>query len=102
MIEALEKAYEGNMENIDLYIGGMLETETDGRPGPLFRKIIKEQFERLRDSDRFWFENTANGYYIIHSLSFDSILRNTLIFQLNNITIIHTWVIQYLITIISI
>ncbi|XP_035222142.1 dual oxidase-like isoform X3 [Stegodyphus dumicola] len=63
MFEALNKAYDGNMENIDLYIGGMLETELDGRPGPLFRRIIKEQFERLRDADRFWFENTANGIF---------------------------------------
>lgn len=61
MFEALEKAYDGDLENIDLYIGGMVETEMDGRPGPLFRKIIKEQFERLRDADRFWFENRANG-----------------------------------------
>ena len=41
------------------YIGGMLES-TDG-PGILFRAIIKEQFTRLRDADRFWFENEDNG-----------------------------------------
>lgn len=40
----------------------MLESE-GGRPGELFRKIIKEQFERLRDADRFWFENTNNGLF---------------------------------------
>lgn len=40
------------------YVGGMLETQ--GGPGPLFRAIIKEQFSRLRDADRFWFENTDN------------------------------------------
>ena len=37
---------------------GMLETKTG--PGPLFSSIIKEQFETLRDSDRFWFENAEN------------------------------------------
>ena len=42
-------------DDVDLYVGGMLESYD--RPGPLFRKIIKEQFERIRDSDRFWFEN---------------------------------------------
>ena len=40
------------------YVGGMLETH--GGPGSLFRAIIKEQFTRLRDADRFWFENTDN------------------------------------------
>lgn len=45
----------GSLDDVDLYIGGMLES-VDG-PGPLFTKIIKEQFQRLRDSDRFWFEN---------------------------------------------
>ncbi len=45
----------GDLNDIDLYVGGMLES-VDG-PGPLFSKIIKEQFERIRDADRFWFEN---------------------------------------------
>ena len=47
--------YDGDMMNLDLYVGGMLESY--GGPGPLFTKIIKDQFERLRDADRFWFEN---------------------------------------------
>lgn len=58
----LSDAYGGRIDNIDLYVGGMLESSpSEGRPGPLFRKIIKEQFERIRDSDRFWFENEAAG-----------------------------------------
>jgi len=42
--------------NIDVWTGGILETST--RPGPLFRAIIKDQFKRIRNGDRFWFENT--------------------------------------------
>lgn len=41
--------------HIDVWTGGILETSD--RPGPLFRAVIKDQFTRIRDSDRFWFEN---------------------------------------------
>lgn len=54
----LEEVY-GSVDNIDLYIGGMLESK-DG-PGELFTTIIVDQFTRLRDADRFWFENEENG-----------------------------------------
>lgn len=43
-------------DNIDVWTGGILETSE--RPGPLFRAIIKDQFFRIRNADRFWFENT--------------------------------------------
>lgn len=57
----LAEAYNNNINNIDVYVGGMLESlPSEGRPGQLFRKIIKEQFLRLRDSDRFWFENSLD------------------------------------------
>ena len=48
-------------DDIDLWVGGLLETTTDG-PGPLFRAIIVDQFRRIRDGDRFWYENRLNGY----------------------------------------
>lgn len=64
IFDQLAELYDFNLNNIDVYVGGMLETEYDkGRPGILFRTIIKEQFERIRDSDRFWFENTENGFF---------------------------------------
>ncbi|XP_014272610.1 dual oxidase [Halyomorpha halys] len=56
----LQRAY-GTIDNIDLYIGGMLES--DGGPGELFTEIILDQFTRLRDADRFWFENLENGIF---------------------------------------
>lgn len=57
--QSLTAAYENRLDNIDAYVGGMLES--DGKPGELFQAVIIDQFERLRDSDRFWFENEQNG-----------------------------------------
>lgn len=55
----LISAYNNRLDNVDVYIGGMLES--DGEPGELFTAVIIDQFTRLRDADRFWFENTENG-----------------------------------------
>jgi dual oxidase len=49
------------LKDVDLYIGGMLES--DQGPGPLFSAIIKDQFRRLRDGDRFWFENVESEIF---------------------------------------
>ncbi|XP_066960375.1 dual oxidase 2-like [Macrobrachium rosenbergii] len=46
---------------LDIWPGGLLET-TKG-PGQLFSKIILDQFERIRDGDRYWFENEENDAF---------------------------------------
>uniref|UniRef100_A0AAR5PYW1 NAD(P)H oxidase (H2O2-forming) n=1 Tax=Dendroctonus ponderosae TaxID=77166 RepID=A0AAR5PYW1_DENPD len=61
LLDTLANVYANNIDNVDVYVGGMLESL--GHPGELFRTVIKEQFVRLRDSDRFWFENEANGVF---------------------------------------
>ncbi|CAG2066444.1 unnamed protein product, partial [Timema podura] len=61
LLRVLAAAYSNRLDNIDVYIGGMLESR-DG-PGELFTAIIKEQFARIRDADRFWFENTESGIF---------------------------------------
>lgn len=55
LLDELKDIHDNEINNIDVYVGGMLES-TDG-PGELFTAVIYEQFTRLRDSDRFWFEN---------------------------------------------
>ena len=45
---------------MDVWTGGLMETQPEG-PGELFREIIRDQFQRIRDGDRFWFENDKNG-----------------------------------------
>jgi len=52
----LRSAY-GTVDNIDVWVGGLAETHVPGAiVGPTFHAILKDQFERLRDGDRFWYE----------------------------------------------
>eukprot|EP00117_Sycon_ciliatum_P031665 scpid15779/ scgid24724/ Dual oxidase 1 len=61
--EADANSTQYGMDNIDLWPGGLLETTETG-PGELFRAIIQDQYERIRNSDRFWFENyRMNGLF---------------------------------------
>ncbi|MDX1926609.1 MAG: peroxidase family protein [Pirellulaceae bacterium] len=68
--QALEAAY-GDVDNIDLWIGGLAEDHVQGSSvGELVRTIVADQFQRLRDGDRFWYENIFSGRD-------QAILRNT-------------------------
>lgn len=51
-----------SVDDIDLFVGGLLES--NGAMGPVFKEIIREQFIRIRDGDRFWFENKENGFVL--------------------------------------
>ncbi|KAG8235448.1 hypothetical protein J437_LFUL015796 [Ladona fulva] len=57
--EKLKHLY-GHPGNVDVWVGGILEDPVPGgKIGPLFRCILVEQFRRLRDGDRFWYENPS-------------------------------------------
>ena len=44
----------GHPENIDVWVGGLLETPVEGgQVGPLVQCILVDQFKRLRDGDRY-------------------------------------------------
>ncbi|KAK0181298.1 hypothetical protein PV327_003591 [Microctonus hyperodae] len=53
------RLHNNSYHNIDVWVGGMMET-LEG-PGELFTEIIYDQFKRIRNGDRFWFENKNNG-----------------------------------------
>ncbi|WP_231602728.1 peroxidase family protein [Neorhodopirellula pilleata] len=57
----LETLY-GDVNNIDLWVGLMAEDHVRGASvGELTQTIIADQFERIRDGDRFYYENVFEG-----------------------------------------
>ena len=59
MLESTAALYNRDLSRLELLPGVLLESHGD--PGPLFSAIVLNQFMRLRDGDRYWFENTSNG-----------------------------------------
>jgi len=52
-----------SVDDIDLFIGGILEPPTEGSLlGPTFLCIVGDQFQRIRSGDRFWYEEKENGF----------------------------------------
>ncbi|MEM6433273.1 MAG: peroxidase family protein [Cyanobacteria bacterium P01_D01_bin.115] len=80
---ALEAVY-GTVDNIDVIVGGLAEDKAAGAMvGELFQTIMADQFARLRDGDRFWYENSqfsqADLTFIRNIQLADLIERNTTI-----------------------
>ncbi len=47
----------GRVDDVDLWVGGLAEDAVDGAMiGACFATIIRDQFEALRDGDRYWYE----------------------------------------------
>jgi len=102
MFHRLAELYGNNIDRLDAYVGGMLESTGHG-PGELFSKVsvgiyrscqdhnlnihpsqvIFDQFIRLRDADRFWFENKQNGFFtdeevaMLRKITLRDIIRQT-------------------------
>jgi hypothetical protein len=54
------KAVYGSVKNIDAFEGGLAEDHVAGSDmGPLFTRILVDQFRRLRDGDRFFYLNQS-------------------------------------------
>jgi hypothetical protein len=83
----LESLY-GSVDEIDVWVGGLAEDHLPGSSvGELFSTIIIDQFERIRDGDRLWFENILSGRVLaeVESTTLaDVIARNTDITGLQN------------------
>ena len=56
IVSNLAAAY-ANVDQIDLWVGGLSEDHVAGAMvGETFREIIRRQFIAIRDGDRFWYE----------------------------------------------
>jgi hypothetical protein len=63
-IQAKLQALFGTVDNIDLFVGALAEDHLPGSSvGPLVHAIVGNQFERLRDGDRFFYAGDA----LLHS-----------------------------------
>ena len=59
------KSLYNNTDSIDPWIGGLAEDHMEGaQVGEIIYTVLKNQFERLRDGDRYWYENDSilQGY----------------------------------------
>jgi len=55
-IDKLQDMYQ-NLEDIDIFVGGFMETNEFGSLlGPVFKCIIEDQFTRLKKGDRFFYD----------------------------------------------
>ncbi len=80
-IQARLASIYSNTDEIDLWVGGLAEDHKSGAlVGELFFQKLKQQFEVLRDGDRFWYERylTRSEFGQVRNLRLaDIIRRNT-------------------------
>ncbi len=62
--QQLSTLYNGNINNVDAFVGGLAEDHVAGSSlGSLFHKIIQQQFQRSRDGDRLFYRSNLAGLY---------------------------------------
>jgi len=74
IVAALTELYD-TPDDVDLWVGGLAEDHREGALlGELFHSILVDQFTRLRDGDRYWYQNNV----VIRVLFPGSVERQTL------------------------
>src|SRR5262249_14950710 len=85
-IQAKLRALYGTVNHIDLLDGALAEDHVRGSStGPLIRAALIDQFERLRDGDRFWYQRALDPdteRFVENTSLADVISRNT---EINNL-----------------
>jgi peroxidase len=76
-LEALRSLYDDNVNLVDAYVGALLE-DTSSYLNPLAPTLtwsIKDQFERIRDGDRYWYKNLYTAEEYSEFPSFSGLIR---------------------------
>ena len=75
----------GSVNDVDVWVGALAEDHLPGAiVGELLMAVIADQFEALRDGDRFWYQSTLSGPLLAEveaTTLADVIRRNTMINQ---------------------
>ena len=76
--KALLSCCDGDINNIDAWVGMLAEDHVSGASvGITLQTILKKQFEALRDGDRFWYERVYSGRQLerIRSTRLSDVIR---------------------------
>jgi len=77
-IEKLKSVYR-HVDDIDLYVGGFLETaHGDSILGPVFKCIIGDQFARLKKGDRFFYDLNVDSNIAFSLQQLDEVRKTSL------------------------
>jgi hypothetical protein len=61
-VQAQLQTLYGSVDNVELFVGGLAENHAAGSSiGSTFGAIIADQFQRVRDGDRLWYQNIFSG-----------------------------------------
>jgi hypothetical protein len=87
-LQAKLQALYGSVNNIDAWVGMLAEDHVAGSStGPLIRAVLVDQFTRIRDGDRYWYERTYSGQALQtleNTTLADVIRRNTALTNLQS------------------
>lgn len=77
VVQRLRAAYR-SVDAVDAWVGGLAEPQASGAlVGETWREVLVDQFRRLRDGDRFWYESYLPPFLVdlVHDQSLARIIR---------------------------
>lgn len=65
LVQASLSSVYNHPDDLDIWVGGLAEDHVPGAMvGEIYFTILKDQFERLRDGDRFWYKRYFPRYLV--------------------------------------